>query len=160
MTIQKILPRKNNGNRNIMPCPNPQNMGILSFSVFTLNVMALRTAPGYVLSRCLKRCAMSPRLKSVPNLFQERCDISFYSFKHCDTSLYSYIRHGAFLVAGLGKRNLTCIASMSFSPQRETRGRKGQYISINENDVRPLHCVLSLYLKCIALLPFLFGVAA
>ena len=59
------------------------------------------------------------------NLFYERYDISFYSFKHCDTSLYSYIRHGAFLVAGLDKRNLTRIGAISFSPQRETRGRKG-----------------------------------
>ncbi len=42
------------------------------------------------------------------NQFYKRYDISYYSFKHCDTSLYSYIRHGVFLVAGLCKRNLAC----------------------------------------------------
>src|SRR6266699_1987858 len=39
-TIQKNLPRNNNGSRNNRPCPNPHIMEILSFSVFTLIVVA------------------------------------------------------------------------------------------------------------------------
>src|SRR5579864_9206653 len=35
MTSQKSRPRSNSGRRNHIACPNPQNMGILSFSVFT-----------------------------------------------------------------------------------------------------------------------------
>lgn len=35
MTSQKSRPRKNSGRRNHIACPNPQNMGILSFSQFT-----------------------------------------------------------------------------------------------------------------------------
>ena len=40
MMNQKNRPRSNNGSRNKNPSPNPQNMGILSFSMSILSVVA------------------------------------------------------------------------------------------------------------------------
>src|SRR5438034_8297435 len=90
-TIQKNLPRNNNGSRNHRPCPNPQSMEMLSFSVLLLWSWqhALLQAMFYSTAR---RTVGSYHGSS---LFCERYDISFYSLEQRDISLYSCIRYVA-----------------------------------------------------------------